>query len=90
MGIKDIELTRDETEIVINKWKNQDWATRHISLNRGHWEDITPLVAHASSQKTLQAVIEYFEGTCDHTKLQLRRTCYKCYKELKSLLDGEV
>ena len=53
-------LTKEETEIAVNKWKNEDWATRYIRLNRGHYEEVLPLIAKAQDAKT--APIAFLEG----------------------------
>ena len=54
-----ILLTDEEMEIAVNKWKNEDWATRHIRLDRGHYEDVLPLIAKAQLKKALQEVEDY-------------------------------
>ena len=46
-------LTDEEMEIAVNIWRNEDWATRYISLNHGHYEDILPVIAKAQLDKAL-------------------------------------
>jgi len=51
-------LSEEEMVIAVNKWKNEDWATRYISLSRGHYEDILPVVAKAQRD----ADVKYYEA----------------------------
>jgi len=44
-------LTPEEGEAAVNEWVNEDWATRYIQLNRGHWEYIVPVIAKAQLAK---------------------------------------
>lgn len=44
-------LTEEEIEEVIGRWVDQDYSTRSISLNRGHWERIAPIIAQAQLDK---------------------------------------
>lgn len=50
-------LTPEEGEVVVNKWMNEDWATRYIRLNSGHWEEVVSLIAKAQDTKTRQATL---------------------------------
>lgn len=71
------ELTPEEGEIAVNKWLNEDWATRYIRLSRGHWEDIIPVIteaqlakSHKSSQDVCPEICPELEedenGICKH------------------------
>ena len=51
-------LSQEEMVIAVNKWKNEDWETRYISLSRGHYEDILPVVAKAQRD----ADVKYYEA----------------------------
>lgn len=35
---------------------NEDWSTRYISLNRGHWEEVVPVIAKAQDAHTASIV----------------------------------
>ena len=56
------ELSDDEIEIVVNQWVNEDWATRYIRLNRGHWEDIAPIVARRAEAEIIRQMVKLVEG----------------------------
>ena len=51
-------LTQTEGEKAVVDWVKQDWATREISLNRGHWEEIVPILVQAQLRK----VVERLQG----------------------------
>ena len=57
-------LTDQEIQKVVDAWVKEDWSVRHIALNRGHWEDIPPIVAKAQDAKTLRAMGKWIEGNC--------------------------
>lgn len=44
-------LTQEEAEKAVDEWASQDWSTRIIQLNRGHWEAIVLVVAQAQLDK---------------------------------------
>ena len=52
------ELTEEEASIEITKWINEDSSVRWISLGRGHYEDVIPIVAHAAQRK----LVEWLKG----------------------------
>lgn len=51
-------LTPEEGERAVDEWTKEDWDTRYISLNRGHWEDIVLVVAKAQLAKSREVCSE--------------------------------
>ena len=65
-------LTGEEMEIAVNKWRNEDWATRYVRLNRGHYEDILPVIAQAQLDKIIRAIDE-----CEYPMCKVRQALKK-------------
>ncbi|KKK81226.1 hypothetical protein LCGC14_2815610 [marine sediment metagenome] len=69
------QLKQEELEIVVGKWVSEDWANRYIRLNRGHYEDILPIVAQAAHDNVLRQVIEPANQRIE--ALQKLLVCYR-------------
>ncbi len=85
-------LTDEEIQVAVAIWVAEDSSTRSVSLNRGHWEDIAPVIAQAQRQLTLKAVGEWLDDPCPHGTLAAdtspasRRECSECWQ---TFLRGE-
>ena len=55
--MSNILLTKAEISTVVQAWVDEDWESRTISLNRGHWEDIAPVIA----QEQLRNVVKWLD-----------------------------
>ena len=55
--MSNILLTKTEIAAVVKAWVDEDWESRTIRLNRGHWEDIAPVIAQAQ----IRNVVEWME-----------------------------
>jgi hypothetical protein len=33
-----------ELESICNDWMDEDWVVRRVSVNRGHWEQLLPVI----------------------------------------------
>lgn len=51
MSEKPWEMSKAKVQIEIDKWVKEDYPVRGIRLNRGRYEDIIPIVAHAAQAK---------------------------------------
>lgn len=49
-------LTEAALKQIIEDYINQDFAARAISLNRGHYEDLLPLIAEAQHRADVEAI----------------------------------
>ena len=47
-------LTEEEAKKAVDKWLEEDFPVRAISLNRGHWEDVVFVIAYAQARKLLE------------------------------------
>ena len=47
----DILLTEEEAKGAVDKWLAEDFSSRVISLSRGNWEQIVPVIARAQAKK---------------------------------------
>jgi len=80
-------LTEGEAIKIVAAWEAEDFSTRFISLNRGHWEQLVPIIAEAQAVLTLKEVGE---------RLLLRATHQHGYPveiyrhEVDALLRGEM
>ncbi|KKM93460.1 hypothetical protein LCGC14_1208110 [marine sediment metagenome] len=62
-------LDDEKLEAVVDEWCHEDWATRYTSLNRGHYEDILPIVAQAQAKYAMEQVIEWVDAERKTQKL---------------------
>jgi len=51
-------LTPERINQEVGQWVQEDWAVRYIRLNRGHWEDIAPIIAKAQAKETCKEIGE--------------------------------
>jgi len=51
-------LTPERINQEVDQWIQEDWAVRYIRLNRGHWEDIAPIIAEAQAKETCKEIGE--------------------------------
>lgn len=51
-------LTGEEIQKVVRNWMSGDFSVRVISLNRGHWEDIAPIIAEAQATLTCEETLK--------------------------------
>lgn len=52
-------LTPEEIKKAVKRWTDKDWAIHTISLNRGHWEDIAPILACAQLAKVIGEIEKF-------------------------------
>lgn len=76
-----LEVTWQEVEPELNE------KVGFIALNRGHWQDVVPCVAHAAQRKLL----EWGLGQCDipeHGRDGVQRfDCGNCMADLQTKLE---
>mgnify|MGYP001563094513 CR=1 FL=1 len=49
-------LTDEEGEKAVGKWIAQDFSVRCISLGRGNWEQLVPVIARAQLLKVAEKI----------------------------------
>lgn len=49
-------ITKEQAEQAVKLWVDEDYSTRSIQLDRGHWEYIVPVIADLQLQADLQSV----------------------------------
>ena len=47
-------LTEEEAKKAVDKWLEEDFPVRAISLNQGHWEDVVFVIAYAQARKLVR------------------------------------
>ncbi len=47
-------LTQEEAAQVVAAYINKDFAVRSISVNRGHWEQLVPVLSLAQARKLVE------------------------------------
>lgn len=47
-------LNEEEMEKLIMEWAHENWSTRIISLNRGHYEDVLPIIRDAQDKRSFK------------------------------------
>ena len=80
------ELTEEEGIKAVQEWIAADYATRIISVNRGHFEQLIPVIVCAAAQKLLDAMeSESFDmGDSMHVPMEYWRKL-RCELELQQL-----
>ena len=87
-----IKLSDDEILKVVDEWVNEDWAVRYIRLNRGHWEDIAPIIARKAEREMKRQIMDWGVEQCqEHYTgggVCSKRECPKCWQELEKELEA--
>jgi len=84
------ELTGDEIDKVVNDAFNKDELLRHFVESRGHWEDISPIIARAAQAKLVRWLEKYCNDHPDSSWGIVRRAdCPHCLDEIRKELEVE-
>ncbi len=54
MKREELLLTQEEGEKAVYEWVDKDFSVRFITIERGHWEDIVPVLAQAALAKFIR------------------------------------
>jgi len=90
-----ILLTPDETAKMVADWIDEDYATRSVLLERGHWEHIAPVVAQAQVQKVEKWIepklgeIDILAGDCIDGGTGIWKIVREIAQELRTAGLGE-
>ena len=50
-------ISDDQIQEAVRKWIDEDYSTRSISLDRGHWEYIAPVIADAQMEEDRKKMV---------------------------------
>ena len=79
-----ILLTDEEIDKVVSDWVNVAPSARSVSLGRGHWEHIAPVIVKTQSQRIVKWLFaqctEHHEGSIAYYR---RLDCTSCLQALK-------